>query len=86
VANQKTISRRCIACRELIDRTQLIRVVQDHQSKAYIINPNEKQFGRSFYICDKLECLTQFSKHKKYKNTFDVDFSKAFPEIKIKQQ
>lgn len=56
-SSPSVLKRKCISCNELFDRNQLIRVMREHDSKKIIINPDNKTFGRSAYICKKPECL-----------------------------
>ncbi len=51
------LKRKCVACNELFERNQLIRIMRVHNSQEIIINPNNKTFGRSAYICSNNECF-----------------------------
>lgn len=56
-SSPSALKRKCVSCNELFERSQLIRVMCEHESKKIIINPDNKTFGRSAYICKKPECL-----------------------------
>ena len=62
-----SVLRKCCACGKITDKNDLIRVLCEHTSGEYIINPNNKQFGRSFYICKSIECLKLAIKKKRLK-------------------
>ena len=69
----RQIVRKCVACSTKEDRNNLIRVLQDHNTNEFIVSPDNHQFGRSLYLCNKLECVTKLSKHKKYKDKINFD-------------
>lgn len=57
------VSRRCVACRELKDRTKLIKITNSAQ--CVIVNPNSYTFGRSAYLCYNNSCIeSAFKKNK----------------------
>jgi len=47
--------RTCIACREIKDKRDLLRVVRTPEGKI-IIDPSGKANGRGAYLCRKPEC------------------------------
>lgn len=51
------LQRKCIACGKLFERKNLIRIMRENKTKEIFINPDNKQFGRSVYVCPKEECL-----------------------------
>ena len=57
ISSPSTLKRKCIACNGLFERHQLIRIMREHSSKEIIVNPNNKTFGRSAYICNNDECF-----------------------------
>jgi hypothetical protein len=56
-SSPSTLKRKCVACNELFERNQLIRIMCEHETKEIIINPDKKTFGRSAYLCPNNECL-----------------------------
>ena len=58
---QKTVLRRCVACRKLLDRKQLWRVVRDYQDGVVL----DKGMGRSAYLCPKENCLKEALQRKR---------------------
>ena len=57
--------RRCIACWQVKDRKDLIKITSEHSSGKVIINPNSLTFGRSVYLCYNESCIeAAFKKDK----------------------
>ncbi len=59
--NQRPILRRCVACRKLLDRRQLWRVVRDHQGGVVLSGG----IGRSAYLCPNEDCLEEAFRRKR---------------------
>jgi len=59
--NQAAVLRRCVACRKLLDRQQLWRVIRDHQDGVVL----DVGMGRSAYLCPNQTCLQQAHRHKR---------------------
>ncbi len=59
------ILRKCCACGKISDRNDFIRILHDHKTGEYIINPDNKHFGRSMYLCKNKECLKLANKKKR---------------------
>ena len=75
---KRPILRRCISCREIFDRVNLLRITNEYNSGIFI----NSGIGRSAYIC-KTKICTQDSKLKKnlqraLKTTFDEKFYEVF--------
>lgn len=49
--------RRCIACWQVKDKKDLIKITSEHSSGKVIINPNSLTFGRSVYLCYNETCI-----------------------------
>jgi len=62
------ILRKCCACGKVIDRKDLIRILREASTGKIIINPSNKDFGRSTYLCKNEECLKLAIKKKRFKN------------------
>ncbi len=62
------VMRKCCACGKISDRNDFIRILREHNSGEYIIVPNNKQFGRSIYLCKNPDCLKTAIKKKRLKN------------------
>ena len=59
--NDRPILRRCVACRQLLDRRLLWRVVRDHRDGVLL----EAGMGRSAYLCPTEACLEDARRRKR---------------------
>lgn len=59
------ILRKCCGCGKITDRKNLIRILFENKTKNIIINPNNKEFGKSRYLCPNSECLKIATKKKR---------------------
>ena len=74
----RSILRRCISCRKIFDRVNLLRITHENKSRVLI----NSGIGRSAYIC-KTKICTQNPKLKKnlqraLKTNFDNKFYEVF--------
>ena len=69
------VLRKCVACGKIAQRDEFIRILTDYKTGKVIINPNNKEFGRSSYICKNIECLKLSIKKKRLKTLSDEDFN-----------
>ena len=58
---QRPVLRRCVACRELLDRQQLWRVIRDPQDGVLL----DRGMGRSAYLCPTEACLDEARRRKR---------------------
>ena len=58
---QRPVLRRCVACRELLDRQQLWRVSRDPQDGVLL----DRGMGRSAYLCPTEACLDEARRRKR---------------------
>lgn len=64
-SKEPSLVRKCIGCFQKFERQELIRLLKEYQTGQVVINPSNKQFGRSCYICKKQECIKNaLKKHK----------------------
>lgn len=61
---EKILQRKCVACRKIFPRNELIRIMKEHNTGKIILMPDNKTFGRSCYICSNDECLKTAIKKK----------------------
>ncbi|MEB3234896.1 MAG: YlxR family protein [Cyanobacteriota bacterium] len=57
----KVVLRRCVACRQLVDRDQLWRVIRLAEGGIAL----DQGQGRSAYLCPTAACLEDARKHKR---------------------
>ena len=59
--NSRPILRRCVACRQLMDRSLLWRVIRDHRDGVLL----DGGMGRSAYLCPRKTCLEEAYRRKR---------------------
>lgn len=80
------IKRRCISCRELKNREEMIKITR--YENHLIVEPDSKTMGRSAYICKNDECIKKMVKSKGIKRSlkFNNDVVIKQTEEKIIQK
>lgn len=63
--------RMCIACRNMIPKKELLRIVRGTDGK-YFFDPTLRANGRGAYICDKPECVEKCLKKKLMNHAFST--------------
>ena len=61
--------RMCVACREMKDKKNLIRIVKNKEGQISI-DLNGKKNGRGAYICKEQECFNKLKKQKSLNRAF----------------
>lgn len=51
------VERKCIACGQLKNRENLIKITRENSHGDIVINPDSKIFGRSAYLCYNKSCI-----------------------------
>jgi len=59
--NAKSVLRRCVSCRQLVDRRLLWRVVRQASGGIQL----DQGMGRSAYLCPTAECLEEALRRKR---------------------
>lgn len=59
------IKRKCISCKELKNRSEMIKITKDYCSGNVVIESNSKIFGRSAYLCYNQECIDEAFRKKR---------------------
>ena len=54
--------RKCAACGEYKDRSEMIKITCEHASGKLFVQPNSKIFGRSAYLCYNQDCIDKVIK------------------------
>jgi hypothetical protein len=63
--------RMCIACRELKEKREMLRVVKNGEGKIFI-DFSSKAAGRGAYICDNPECIKKLKKQRLLNKVFST--------------
>jgi len=64
--------RMCVACRESIEKKNMLRIVKNSAGEVFI-DFSGKAAGRGAYICDKSECIAKLKKQKLLNKAFSCD-------------
>ena len=62
--SDKKFKRKCVACGEFKEKANLIKITKTSDNQV-ILNPSNKEHGRSIYICKNQECIKQAIKNKR---------------------
>ena len=63
------VERRCIACWQVKNRDDLIKITADSKNSNVVVNPDSLTFGRSVYLCYNEACIeVAFKKNKLVKH------------------
>ena len=74
---QNPVLRRCVACRKLIDRKQLWRVVRDYQDGVVL----DQGMGRSAYLCPQENCLKEAIQRKRLQKALRCQVNASVVEV-----
>ena len=79
--SDRPVLRRCVACRQLLDRRQLWRVIRDHQDGVLL----DQGMGRSAYLCCEENCLEEATRRKRLQKALRCQVPNAVLEA-LKQR
>ena len=74
---QRAILRRCVACRQLLDRRLLWRVVRDHKDGVLL----DQGMGRSAYLCTKEACMEEALRRKRLQKALRCQVPNSVVEV-----
>ncbi len=66
------IMRMCIACRQMKDKREMLRIVKDKENNIFIDKTGKKN-GRGAYICRDIDCLSKLKKQKLLNKAFKIN-------------
>lgn len=73
--------RQCLGCREMIPKSELIRIVRSSDGD-FTVDATGKQSGRGAYICRKSECLKKAVSSKALERSFKVSIpAEAYEQL-----
>ena len=64
--------RKCIACQEMKNKKELIRVVANKEGQVHL-DPSGKAHGRGAYVCRQAACFEKIRKTKALNRAFHKD-------------
>ena len=68
---RKIPMRRCVGCREMKEKKELIRVVRSPEGEVSL-DPGGKKSGRGAYVCRSTDCLKRAIKPKQLERQLEV--------------
>ena len=71
--SDRPVLRRCVACRQLLDRRQLWRVIRDHQDGVVL----DAGMGRSAYLCPTESCFEEAKRRKRLQKALRCQVSES---------
>ena len=76
---KKSILRRCISCREVFDRVNMLKITHENKSGIFI----NSGIGRSAYICKTKNCTKDPKFKKNLQRALKTNFDDKFYEVFI---
>ena len=74
---EKPVMRKCISCRKIYDRKNLLKITKDHKQGIMF----DKGMGRSAYICKSEKCYSDSKIKKKLQKALKTFLDSEFIEI-----
>ncbi len=75
--SQRPILRRCVACRKLLNRKQLLKVTRDFQDGVVL----DGGMGRSAYLCPNEVCLEEACQRKRLQKALRCQVPQTIVEM-----
>ena len=75
--HQTPVLRKCISCRQIYDRKNLLKITKDHEHGLTL----KKGMGRSAYICKSQKCYSDSKIKKKLQKALKTFLEPEFIEI-----
>lgn len=72
MGKDKIVERTCIACREVKDKRQLVRIVKNANGEI-AVDFTGKANGRGAYVCPTKECFEKLKKRKALQRAFNCE-------------
>lgn len=70
MTNKKTPLRMCIACRQLFDKRDMLRVVRSEDK--IFLDFTSKASGRGAYVCNNPDCIKKLRKQRLLNKVFSL--------------
>lgn len=89
MANRKIPMRKCVGCRELKAKKEMLRVIktvsEDEKTAEIILDTTGRKNGRGAYICPNSECLNAAIKNKGLERSLKTPIPKDVYEMLTKE-
>ena len=70
MTTKKTPLRMCIACRQLFEKREMLRVVRSDEK--IFLDFTSKASGRGAYVCDNPDCIKKMKKQRLLNKVFSL--------------
>jgi len=77
LTQQNPVMRRCISCRKIYNRKNLLKITKDHNEGIMF----QKGMGRSAYICKSKKCYSDSNIKKKLQKALKTFLKPEFVDI-----
>ena len=77
MTQQPPVMRKCISCRKIYDRKNLLKITKDHKQGIMF----QKGMGRSAYICKSKKCYSDSNIKKKLQKALKTYLEPEFVDI-----
>jgi predicted RNA-binding protein YlxR (DUF448 family) len=78
---RKVPLRRCVGCREMKDKRELLRIVRNNVGEIFIDSTGKKN-GRGAYICKSIDCFNIARKTRSLSHEFSCEIpEEVYDEI-----
>jgi len=67
------VERKCAGCGKIKDRKDLIKLTRENAHYNVVLNPDNKTFGRSVYLCYNKSCIEAAFKKNKISKILKAD-------------
>ena len=71
---KKIPMRMCVGCREMKEKSQLIRIVRTPEGET-VLDAKGKRSGRGAYVCRQAECLRRAIRQKQLERQLEITLS-----------
>jgi uncharacterized protein len=75
---QKIPLRKCAGCNKTASRDLFIKILKCYKTGQLILQPDNKQFGRSLYFCAGMGCFNQVLKKKRIQKVLKTELTDEF--------
>ena len=79
MANKKIPLRKCVACNEMKEKKEMIRVIKTPENEI-MLDATGRKNGRGAYICADPGCLRLARKNKGLERSLKRSFKQAIPQ------
>lgn len=74
--NNKITLRMCVACREMKDKSNLIKVIKN-KNNVIEIDAKQNKEGRGAYLCKSIDCYNSCVKKKSFNRAFKCNVDES---------